>query len=437
MTKEELKRQVCAAIDAQREKIMEIGEWTLRHPETAFREWRTSAMVKEFFQSLKLPVREPLAVTGCRADLKSGKPGPAVALLGELDAIILPEHPYADPETGAAHACGHHAQITALLGAAIGLTSFNLKEFLSGNIALIAVPAEEHHPENYYEELLSEHRISRTSGKQQLIGEGVFDDVDIAMMMHSGHADFTPSGFNGFLIKKIVFSGRAAHAGLSPEAGINALSMARLALSAVDFQRDTFRDSDAVRIHGMIQEGGNAINVVPSRVTATCQIRAKTTEALLDASGKVDRSVQAAALAFGGGAEITTESGYLPFKSSAGLEKIHEDNLNLLDPDSGFYNFGHRGSSTDMGDVSMIMPALHAYTGGTGGTPHARDFVVTDPDQAYLRPAKLLAMNAVELLYGNAESAYAVLKTEPELTREDYKKLYRESNQTKHWNYMK
>lgn len=90
-----------------------------------------------------------------------------------------------------------------------------------------------------------------------------------------------------------------------------------------------------------------------------------------------------------------------------------------------------------MGDVSMIMPALHAYTGGTGGTPHARDFVVTDPDQAYLRPAKLLAMNAVELLYGNAESAYAVLKTEPELTREDYKKLYRESNQTKHWNYMK
>ena len=147
MTKEELKRQVCAAIDAQREKIMEIGEWTLRHPETAFREWRTSAMVKEFFQSLKLPVREPLAVTGCRADLKSGKPGPTVALLGELDAIILPEHPYADPETGAAHACGHHAQITALLGAAIGLTSFNLKEFLSGNVALIAVPAEENQPD--------------------------------------------------------------------------------------------------------------------------------------------------------------------------------------------------------------------------------------------------------------------------------------------------
>ena len=84
MTKEELKRQVCAAIDAQREKIMEIGEWTLRHPETAFREWRTSAMVKEFFQSLKLPVREPLAVTGCRADLKSGKPGPAVSITRKI-----------------------------------------------------------------------------------------------------------------------------------------------------------------------------------------------------------------------------------------------------------------------------------------------------------------------------------------------------------------
>ena len=430
---DELKQRVCDAIDAQRGKILAIGEWTLHHPETAFREEKTSAMAADFFRSLNLPVRTGLAVTGCRADWKGALPGPTVALLGELDAILLPEHPCADPATGAAHACGHHAQITALLGAALGLAAIP-RDGLHGNIALIAVPAEEHHPEDYYRELLESGRITRTSGKQELIAEGVFDDVDIAMMMHSGHADFTPSGFNGFVIKNIVFKGRSAHAGLSPEEGINALSMARLALSAIDFQRDTLRDDDAVRIHGIIRDGGSAINVIPSHVTASYQIRAKTPGALRSASEMVDRSVQAAALAFGGGAEITTESGYLPFRSSPGLEKIHEKNLKRLDPDSGFYNYGHRGSSTDMGDVSMIMPALHAYTGGTAGRPHTAEFLVTDPELAYLRPAKLLAMNAVELLLGG-EAAASVLAEKPELTREEYRKLFEENNQTKGWDY--
>ena len=105
MNGEELKRRVCDAIDAQRQKILEIGEWTLHHPETAFREEKTSAMVADFFRSLNLPVRTGLAVTGCRADWKGALPGPTVALLGELDAILLPEHPCADPATGAAHAC--------------------------------------------------------------------------------------------------------------------------------------------------------------------------------------------------------------------------------------------------------------------------------------------------------------------------------------------
>ena len=90
------------------------------------------------------------------------------------------------------------------------------------------------------------------------------------------------------------------------------------------------------------------------------------------------------ATAFGGGAEITTESGYLPFCSSPGLEKNHETKMKRLDPDSGFYNYGHRASSTDMGDVGMIMPALHACNGGTADGPHTAEFSVPDP--AYLRP---------------------------------------------------
>lgn len=435
MTRDELKKLVCQTIDAERERIIAIGDRVLRHPETAFREFRTSAMVKEFFHSLNLPVRENLAVTGCRAELCGGKPGPTVALLGEMDAIVLPGHPYADPRTGAAHGCGHHAQVAALLGAALGLTTPGVMPELAGKAVLIAVPAEEHHPGDYYDELLESGKIRLTAGKPEMIIEGVFDDIGLAMMIHSGHAAFTPSGFNGFILKQITFGGRAAHAGLRPDQGINALSMARLALQAIDSQRDTFRDDDAVRIHGIIQDGGNAINVVPARAELALQIRAKTPEALRDAAAKVDRSVHAAALAFGGEAAIRTEPGYLPFKSSPSLEKIHAANLHLLQPETEFFNYGHRASSTDMGDVSMIMPALHAYTGGTAGAPHTVEFVVTDPEQAYVLPAKLLAMNTIELLYGDGAAARQVMSEKPSLTRDEYRQLHQANHQPQQWNY--
>ena len=132
---ESLKQDVCETIDSARDRIVEIGEAIMDAPELGFKEYRTADRVKETLDGLGLECEEGLALTGVKAVLRGGKPGPTVALMGELDALQVPGHPRADPETGAAHACGHNAQIAGLMGAAIGLSRSGMAQELAGNVA--------------------------------------------------------------------------------------------------------------------------------------------------------------------------------------------------------------------------------------------------------------------------------------------------------------
>ena len=115
MNKGDLKRKVCEAIERRADALIGIGE-TIRHqPELGFKEFKTAALVAKTFEEIRVPHRTGLAITGVKAELKGSRPGPSVALLGELDALVVSGHPLADPGTGAAHACGHNAQVTAVL----------------------------------------------------------------------------------------------------------------------------------------------------------------------------------------------------------------------------------------------------------------------------------------------------------------------------------
>src|SRR3989449_11163335 len=144
MTKDELKRRIFEAIDSRADEIIGIGERILKNPEMGFKEVKTAALVHETFQRLGLESRTGLAMTGVRADVRGrAGEGPTFALLGELDGLRVTGHPQADPATGAAHACGHNAQVAGMLGAAMGLTDTNAFGSLSGRVAFFAVPAEE------------------------------------------------------------------------------------------------------------------------------------------------------------------------------------------------------------------------------------------------------------------------------------------------------
>src|SRR2546428_2443013 len=145
MTRDELKHRVYQAIDQRGEEIIGLGEQLRRHPELGFKEVKTARLVEETFKKLGLVPRPGLALTGVRADASGrGGDGPTFAILGELDALVVAGHPEADPSTGAAHACGHNAQIAGVLGAAMGLMAARAFEHLAGRVVFFAVPAEEY-----------------------------------------------------------------------------------------------------------------------------------------------------------------------------------------------------------------------------------------------------------------------------------------------------
>jgi metal-dependent amidase/aminoacylase/carboxypeptidase family protein len=216
MTRDEIKREVFRAIDRRTEEIIGLGEGIRRHPELGFKEVRTARLVEETLGRLGLSPKAGLALTGVRADL-SGKagPGPTFAMLGELDALVVAGHPEADPETGAAHACGHNAQIAGLLGAAMGLVEAKASEHLAGRVVFFAVPAEEYGDIAWRVGQAREGKLEFLGGKPELLRLGHFDDVQLAMMIHTtsrsedGKAG-VPISNNGCIVKTVRYTGKAA-----------------------------------------------------------------------------------------------------------------------------------------------------------------------------------------------------------------------------------
>jgi len=427
MDKESLKKTVCAHIEQNRERIVGLGECIMDEPELGFKENKTAARVGAFFGEIGLEYRNGLALTGVKAVLTGAKPGPTVALMGELDALVLPDHPRADSATGAAHACGHNAQIAGLLGAALGLVGTAAQRELAGNVVFFAIPAEEYVEIDYRMQLVRAGKTTFLGGKPELIQLGLFDDIDMAMMIHTSSAELAQGSVgvgassNGFVAKTIRFIGKAAHAGVAPEKGVNALQAANLALVAINCLRDTFRDQDSVRVHPIITKGGDLVNIVPAEATIETYVRGRTTAAVMDAAMKVDRAVKGAAVALGCSVEIQTVPGYMPMCNDRNLTRLFRENSEQLMGSGEFREYPHGSGSTDAGDLSQIMPVLHPYMSGAAGNAHSTAWHITNHDSGYVTPAKALAMMAIDLLHGDAEGARQVQdEFTPSMTKAEY-----------------
>ena len=425
----QLKQAACAAIDAAAPQLTAFGEDIFRHPEPGYQEQRTGGKVAEAFRRLGLVQITRPALTGVKGWLPTAGDGVSLAVIGELDAVLSPQHPCADPVTGAAHACGHHAQLAAMLGAAVGLRA--VASQLDGRLCFLAAPAEEYIQIGYRSGLQQAGKLRYLGGKQQLIAEGAFDDIDMAMMVHSetdapgAHVVVNgPAG--GFIGKTLRFIGKEAHAGGAPWLGINALNAASLAIQAINAQRETFRDCDAVRVHPIITKGGDLVNTVPADVRMESYVRAANVEAMQDANGKVNRAARGAAWAIGARVEIQDLPGYLPLAQDETMSRLFAQNAQKLMPgarvDSGLPFCG----STDMGDLSYLIPVIQPTVSGFAGALHSKDFHVTDPALAYLVPAKLMAMTAIDLLGDAAARARAVRDAAPRRTAAQYGRLWEE-----------
>lgn len=432
--KKTLKEDICRAIDNGQADTFAIAERILRQPELGFKEFTTAEIVSKRFKELDIPHRSGLAITGVKGIIDTGRPGPTVAIIGELDSIIVHDHPHADPVTGAAHACGHHVQIAMLLAIAGALRSTDAATSLCGRIVLFAVPAEEYVEIEYRAELARQGKIEFLGGKPELISLGEFDDIDMAMMTHLNSRPedrrmAMVDSFNGCLVKQIQFIGKAAHAGAMPEKGINALNAAMIALSAIHAQRETFRDDDTVRIHPIITKGGELVNVVPADVRMETFVRAKNTTAMEDADAKLNRALRAGAIAVGGKVKVTTLPGYMPLNNDHRLAALFKQQAVSIVDDAEYKEGGHVTGSTDMGDVSSIMPAIHPFAGGATGISHGSDFAVPDMETACLNPAKTMAMTLVELLHDDAKVASDLIATsKPLMTKDEYLSFLRKMN---------
>ena len=427
MSKDELRRRVYEAIDRRAAEIIGLGERIASHAEMGFKEVKTSRLVRETLEGLGLEPRTGLAMTGVRADARGrAGDGPTFALIGELDGLRVTGHPQADAETGAAHACGHNAQVAGMLGAAMGLLDAKAFGHLAGRIAFFAVPAEEGGDIEWRQEQIQAGRLEFPCGKQELIRLGHFDDVDLAMMIHTnwrredGKAG-VPASNNGRVGKTARFIGRAAHAGGAPHLGINALYAAQVALAGINAVRETFRDEDSIRVHPILTHGGSQVNVIPGEARLEMYVRGKSAEGVADASARVDRALRAGALALGAQVEIETLPGPMPLLCDPTMAKLFERAARGLVGDEHYRNIPHRSGSTDMGDLSQIMPILHPYMGGATGAGHSAEFRIVDAQLGYIQPAKALASMAIDLLADGASGARDVMKTAtPPMTREGY-----------------
>jgi metal-dependent amidase/aminoacylase/carboxypeptidase family protein len=282
--------------------------------------------------------------------------------------------------------------------------------------------------------LAREGKLEFLGGKPELIRLGEFDDIDLAMMTHlSARPEerrlAMVDSFNGCIVKQVQFLGKAAHAGSAPEQGINALNAAMVALSALHAQRETFREADTVRIHPILTRGGDLVNVVPSDVRMETFVRAKTAAAIEAADAKLNRALRAGAVAVGGQVKVTTLPGYMPLVNDRALAAIFKANALSLIAAEDYVEGGHRTGSSDMGDVTHIMPAIHPFAGGARGTSHGSDYEVADMDTACLVPAKAMAMTVVDLLADEARTGRHILAAnKPIMTRAEYLSFLRKMN---------
>ena len=406
-------QKMIAAVDKHRNLIIDAERHIWSTPETGYKEIKTSKYMEDIFESLGYEIVRAEGITGFYTVVDTGREGPEVLVLGELDSIICPAHKDADPVTGAVHSCGHNAQCAALLGVAAALKEPGVLDGLCGRIRLCAVPAEELLEIEYRKGLIKQGKIRYPGGKSEFLYRGYFDGVDIAFMVHTSTDYACRLGAVGCIAKNVIYKGKAAHAGGSPWAGHNALYAATCGINAANALRETFVDSDLIRFHPIITRGGDMVNAIPETVQMESYVRGRTYEAIIENNKKINRALTGAALSMGTNVEIIDIPGYAPLVNDKNMIEVAKDGASMLGIDLKM-NYIYSSGSTDMGDLSTIMPVVHPYAGGAIGTSHGNDYEIADAEAACVTNAKWqLAMLRVLLGDGAARAKKVIAEYEP------------------------
>ena len=402
-------------VASQRELMFAAERHIWKHPETGYREWKTHEYLAAEYRKLGYELVEAGNIPGFYTDIDTGKPGPKLLIMGELDSLIVSTHPECDPETGYVHACGHHAQSAALLGIAAALKQPGALDGMSGSIRLMAVPAEELIEIGYRASLREQGIIKYFGGKVEFMYRGFMDDCDIALLVHTSNSEHKGIGVgvgnNGCLTKNINYEGVSAHAGGAPHLGVNALYAANLGLNAVNALRETFQEKDYIRFHPVITKGGGAVNAIPNDVRVESYVRGASIEAIVSANNRINRALASSAAAMGANVHLQDFPGYCPLYNDKNLYQLTVDVVKEGFGEEWIQEDTKWGTGcTDMGDISCVMPTVQPYCSGACGMGHGSDYGINDPETALVVSAQYQVLMAEALLSNNAEMAQKVIK---------------------------
>lgn len=373
-THDALKKIVAQAIDERRDELVELSLRIHSHPETAFAERHAAQWLSDYLESNGFRVERGICgiPTAFRATYGSGRPH--IAFLAEYDAL-----------PGIGHGCGHNIIGTA--SAAAGIAARAAVDALGGTIYVIGTPAEE-----------------AAGGKVYMAARGAFDDLDCAMLVHPASRDSAVTYALACLELDVEFFGRPAHAAAAPEAGINALDAMVIAFSAIGLLRQQVR-SDA-RIHGIITDGGQAVNVIPHHTAAKLLLRSLDNDYLDALRERVLACFRAGAEATGCRLEYRwgDESRYMTMNNNRTLARVFAANFEALGRRPEEPRERRALGSTDMGNVSHLVPAIHPTVAIAPPdvpihTEEFREFARSESGhRGLMDAAKALAMTAVDLL---------------------------------------
>ncbi len=371
---DDVKKRAIDEVEARRDELIELSLRIHANPETAFREVKAAGWLSDYLEAEGFAVERGICQidTAFRATYGSGRP--RVAFIAEYDALA-----------GIGHGCGHNIIATASLGAAIATKA--IVSEAEGTALVIGTPAEE-----------------AAGGKAFMANRGGFDDLDVAMLVHPGSRNVAVTYALACIELDVHYVGKAAHAAARPEAGINALDALVIGYSSVNALRQHI--SESARIHGIITDGGQAVNVVPEHAAGAFLLRAEDDDYLEELREKVLACFRAGAEATGARLEYRwgEESRYRAMRSNRALAKAYRRNMEALGRQVQEDDSHRSMGSTDMGNVSVLVPAIHptvaiAPPDVAIHTPAFRDIAASEAGhRGLLDAAKAMAMTAADVL---------------------------------------
>jgi amidohydrolase len=371
MSNDGAKQRAIEGVEAARDELVEISRDIHEHPELAMKETRAAALIADRLEARGFAVERRAWGMETAFKARWGEGPITVAYLCEYDAL---------PEIG--HACGHNLIATTGLGGAYGLKAAVSPSEVT--LLVLGSPAEED-----------------IGGKCMMIERGAFDGVDVALMAHPAPFDIAAPPMYGVESCEVQYKGQAVHASVAPEAGINALDGLVTAYQAIAQLRQHMR-RDA-RIHGIITYGGSAANVVPDRAEAKFLVRSLQPQYLADLKARVERCFLAGAQASGAQVEVKwAPYPYLPMNNNPSLAGAYEANARAVGRSFMEQAVDSTGS-TDQGNVSWVLPAIHPTFGvGAFAINHTEaftDVAATDSaHQAMIEVGQALAMTGVDVV---------------------------------------